>query len=223
MKTNRIAVLTGIASFAVAGIANADLLQMRITADNHYAVYSSTGGLFTYHGGNELGSGGNPGAYNWSLPEDYSIQGGDRIYIAAWSDDATAQGVLAQVMNMTQQLSLDSGNPAWMVYHTDINRGDGDAHPDIAEMAGHVLTADTMSLWETPYVGESNGAQPWGTVPGIADTAKWMWLNVPGDSDPLRDGSGAGEMLIFSMQIPAPGTCALAGLGGVCVLRRRRK
>ncbi|MBS0192379.1 MAG: PEP-CTERM sorting domain-containing protein [Phycisphaerales bacterium] len=221
MKNCHKAIVAGMLA-ALSGMASADMLSFHITADNHYALYSSAAGVYSYHGGNELGSGGNPGAYNWSLPETYLINGGDRIFIAAWSDDSVAQGVLAQVMNLSTQQSLDSGSPAWMVYHTDVNRGDNDPHPSIEEIAGHVLNADTFSLWETPYVGEANGTQPWGTVPGIGDQARWMWLNTPGDDDPLRGGSAAGEMLIFSMQVPTPSSLALAGLGGLCVMRRRR-
>jgi len=220
MKKSHIAIVAGLVG-AVSGIASADVLNISITADNHYALYTSTAGLFTYHGGNELGSGGSPGDYNWSMPESYTFQSGDRVFIAAWSDDSVAQGVLAQVFNQSEQ-SLHSGNPAWEVYRTGMNRGDGDPHPALEEIAGHVLVADTLNLWEVPFVGEENGVGPWGTVPNIVSNARWMWWNTPGDSDPLRDGSGAGEMLVFGMRIPTPGTLSLAGLGGLCLARRRR-
>ncbi|MBX3378629.1 MAG: PEP-CTERM sorting domain-containing protein [Phycisphaeraceae bacterium] len=206
---------------AMSGIASAELLHVTITADNHYALYTSTSSLFSYIGGNELGSAGNPGTYNWSLPETYEFDSGERVFIAAWSDDSVAQGVLAQVFGQAEQ-SMHSGNPAWEVYRTGLNRGDNDPHPTIEEIAGHVLTADSLNLWEVPFVGEENGVEPWGTVPDIATAARWMWWNTPGDSDPLRGGSGAGEMLIFGMRIPTPGTLSLAGLGGFCLARRRR-
>lgn len=220
MKKSHIAVVAGLIA-AASGVASADVLNISITADNHYALYTSTNGLFAYHGGNELGYDGSQGGYNWSNPESYIINVADRIFIAAWSDDSVAQGVLAQVFNQNQQ-SLHSGNPAWEVYRTGVNRGDGDPHPVIEEIAGYVATADTLNLWEVPFVGEENGVGPWGTVPDIASNARWMWWNTPGDSDPLRDGSGAGEMLVFSMQVPTPGTLSLAGLGGLCMIRRRR-
>lgn len=220
MKISNAAIALGFAAL-VSGAASADMLNVTITADNHYALYTSTGGLFTYIGGNELGADGNPGQYNWSLPETYSFNSGDRVFIAAWSDDSVAQGVLAQVFNQAQQ-PLHSGNAAWEVYRTGVNRGDGDPHPLIEEMAGYVLTADALNLWETPYVGEENGIGPWGTIPDIASSARWMWGNVDGDPDPLRDGSGAGEMLIFSMQIPTPGSLALAGIGALGLARRKR-
>ncbi|MGH7241980.1 MAG: PEP-CTERM sorting domain-containing protein [Phycisphaerales bacterium] len=220
MKNLSIAIAAGLVA-CVSGVASAEMLDIKITADNHYALYTSAGGLFTYHGGNELGSGGSPGDYNWSLPETYSFDSGDRLFIAAWSDDSVAQGVLAQVFDQYQS-ALHSGNPAWEVYRTNINRGDGDAHPAIEEIAGHVLTADTLNLWESTYIGEENGVGPWGTIPEIASNARWMWWNNPDAADPLRGGTSAGEMLIFSMQIPTPGALSLAGLGGLCLARRRR-
>lgn len=220
MKKFHIAAAAGFIA-TITGFASAEVLHITITADNHYALYTSTGAMFSYHGGNETGYSGDPGEYNWSLPESYTIQSGDRLFIAAWSDDSVAQGVLAQIFGQDER-TLHSGNPAWEVYHTGLNRGDGDAHPSIEEIAGHVLTADTMNLWEVPYVGEEHGVGPWGSVPDIAAAARWMWWNTPGDPDPLRDGSGAGEMLVFGMRIPTPGTLTLAGLGGLCLARRRR-
>ncbi len=221
MKMTQLGIAALLTCVGVASSANAETLFMSITADNHYALYSSVGTTFTFHGGNELGSGGNPGTYNWSLPETYQFNAGDRVYIAAWSDDSVAQGVLAQVYDQFNN-SLHSGDPAWLVYHTNINRGDGDQHPDLIEMAAHVANADAFNLWEIPFVGEANGTDPWGTVPGITTAAKWMWYSAPGDADPLRGGSGDGEMLVFSMRVPAPGSLALAGLGGLCFARRRR-
>ncbi len=191
-----------------------------ITADNHYAVYTRTGSDFFYHGGNELGAGGNPGTYNWSLPESYSVQG-DLLYLAAWSDDSVAQGLLAQVM-MNQNDSLNSGDPRWEVYSTGVNRGDGDPHPSALEIAGYVGFADSNNLWDAPYIGGSNGISPWGTVPGITSAAQWMWWSANESGDPLHGGSGAGEMLIFRTNVPSPGAAALAGLGMLTGLRRRR-
>ena len=85
-----------LACVGAATAANAAPLYLKITADNHYALYSSTSNVFSYHGGNEIGAGGSPGTYNWSLPETYNINVGDRVFIAAWSDDSVAQGLLAE-------------------------------------------------------------------------------------------------------------------------------
>jgi uncharacterized protein (TIGR03382 family) len=210
-----------IALAVFAGSASADLVTGTITADNHYALYSSLGAAFSYHGGNELGAGGSPGQYNWSEAETYAFNGGDFIYIAAWSDDAVAQGVLGQFQSSGLGTIL-SGDSRWQVYATNINLGDGDPHPTASAIAGHVGFADTNALWESTYAGGANGVAPWSTIAGISPNARWMWKNVPGDPDPLEGGSGAAEMLIFRTVVPSPGTLALAALGGAALLRRRR-
>ncbi|MCC6425913.1 MAG: hypothetical protein IT435_03735 [Phycisphaerales bacterium] len=220
MKITKIALTTATLFAAVAGSAQAAVVDATITADNHYSLYSSAGNVFSYHGGNELGAAGSVGAYNWSEPEVYSFNAGEYLYIAAWSDDAVAQGVLANIW--VDGSPLHSGNAAWQVYKTDINRGDGDAHPAAIEVDGHVTFADSNNLWETPFVGAANGISPWGTVPGINGDANWMWYNTPNDIDPLQGGSGAGEMLIFRTSVPAPGAAALAGLAALAGFRRRR-
>lgn len=221
MKMNRTANIVAAAVCGLSAAAHAEPINGVVTADNHYALYTSSGNIFSYHGGNELGSGGAPGAYNWSVAEPYTFEAGDFLYIAAWSDDSVAQGVLAE-FNLSTRDSIMSGDSRWVVYGTNINRGDGDPHPDANEIAGHVNYADANSLWETPFTGDANGVQPWGTIAGISDSARWMWKDVIGDSDPLHGGSGAGEMLIFRTVVPAPGSAALLGLAGLLVKRRRR-
>jgi len=204
--------------------ANAELLTGTITADNHYALYSSTGNVFSYHGGNELGPEGNPGTYNWSQAESYSFNVGDVLYIAAWSDDAVAQGVLGQFHSDTLGTIL-SGDARWEVFGTNVNRGDGDPHPGALEIAGYVNYADTNALWEAPFVGGDNGVTPWGNIAGISEKARWMWMNYPGDPDPLNGGSAGAEMLIYRTVIPTPGSAVLvglAGVGGMIGYRRRR-
>ena len=202
-----------------ASVSSAALVTATITADNHYALYSSTGASFSYHGGNELGPGGAPGSYNWSLPEPYSFEAGDFVYIAAWSDDSVAQGVLANMM--AGSMNLDSGSPSWQVTSVGVNMGDGSPHPDASEIATRVAFADTNSLWETPFVGGANGVSPWGSVPGIDGNAKWMW-RANGGNDTTQGGANYGEYLIFRTTVPAPGSLALAGLGGLLIARRRR-
>ena len=143
-----------IACVGAATAANAAPLYLTITADNHYALYSSTGNVFAYHGGNETGPGGSPGTYNWSLPETYNINVGDRVFIAAWSDDSVAQGLLAEMWDSNEN-QLHTGVGPWEVYKTGMNRGNGDPHPTSLEIAGHVQTADLGNLWEVPFVGDA--------------------------------------------------------------------
>ncbi|MBL9141931.1 MAG: hypothetical protein JNK53_08705 [Phycisphaerae bacterium] len=213
-------VMTSASLGALTAAAHAELVTGTITADNHYALYSSIGSTFTYHGGNETGAAGNPGTYNWSLPESWSFDAGEYLYIAAWSDDAVAQGVLGQFSSSSLG-SILSGDARWQVYGTDTNRGTGASHPTAGDVAAHVHTATTNNLWETPFVGGKNGLAPWNTIAGISGDARWMWIDVPGEPDPLQGGSGAREMLIFRTVVPAPGALALLGVSGLATRRRR--
>jgi MYXO-CTERM domain-containing protein len=216
-----------IALSAGVATAQADVVDTYITADNHYALYSSDGGgVWGYHGRNELGPGGAPGTYNWSEAEHFTYNSvGGYLYIAAWSDNSSAQGLLADLQ--INGIDYSSGNAAWQVYRTNVDRGDGDAEPTLAEMAQYVLDANTSAFgntWETPAVGGINGSQaPWAMVPGInSQTARWMWVNNPNQPDPFSPGTGYGEMLVFRISVPTPGAAAFLGLGMLGATRRRR-
>lgn len=219
MKNLTIALLT---ASVLAGAANADVVTGKITADNHYALYSSVGDVFAYHGGNELGAGGSEGGYNWSNAESYSFQAGDYLYIAAWSDDSVAQGVLAEFHSDGLGTIL-SGDSRWQVFGTGVNLGDGDAHPDASFIGTHVMNANANNLWEEIFSGGTNGISPWGEIAGIDKSSKWMWHGAVGDDDPTQGGSGANEMLIFRTVVPTPSSLALVGMGGIAAIRRRRR
>ncbi|HZW06118.1 MAG TPA: PEP-CTERM sorting domain-containing protein [Phycisphaerales bacterium] len=217
MKTT----LTAIATLALAAAANADIVSATVTADNHYALYTGTDDAVTFIGRNEMGAGGTPGTYNWSQPETWSFTTGSYIYIAAWSDDAVAQGLLAQVTGLSD--TYHSGDARWQVFPTFVNLGDGDAAPTGMQLTAYIADANSGNKWEAPHVGAANGIGPWGAIAGIGSAPRWMWVQNPGQADPLQGGSGYGEMLIFRMSVPAPGAAAALGLGGLAALRRRRR
>lgn len=214
-------ILTVTALLAMAATANADLVNATITADNHYALYTGDTSSVSLIGRNEMGSGGSPGSYNWSQPESWSFSTGAFIYIVAWSDDSVAQGVLAQMNGVTD--TYHSGDARWEVYPTFVARGDGSVEPTPAELQGYLSTADAGNLWQTPSVGGMNGVSPWGVVPGIGTSIPWMWVENPGQGSSFTGGSGYGETLVFRMAVPAPGAAALIGVGGLSIMRRRRR
>ena len=80
----------------LAGTAQAETTAT-FTADNHYAIYGEYDGTLELIGSNESGASGSPGAYNWSLAETFTFDTPDTVYIAAWSDDRVAQGLLGQL------------------------------------------------------------------------------------------------------------------------------
>lgn len=212
----------------------ASMISATITADNHYALYvgNGAGTMVTLIGGNELGAGGAPGTYNWSLPEGYGFATDlDHLYIAAWSDDHVAQGLLAELL--IDGDSLFSGDTdRWEVYATGIDKDDGAAYPTIAELGTQIGIANagtggpgTSVGWTSIVPGGLNGVGPWGTVPGISGAASWMWWGV-GEGSPFAPGGDFDEYLIFrtSLQpVPLPGAALLGilGLGTVAWFKKR--
>ena len=212
---------TGIVAMA-AGMASADSITATITADNHYALYTSTGDTFSLIGRNEIGYGGSTGGYNWSQAETWTFEAGDFIYIAGWSDDAVAQGILADIQGVNE--SFHSGDSRWQVIAAGDNLGDGSPAPTIPDLASRVAYADLNNTWETPFTGGTNGISPWGSIAGIANDINWMWRTNGDDANPLIGGTDTEEYLIFRMptSVPAPGALALAGVGCMALSRRRR-
>ncbi len=210
-----------IAFAALTGVAQAALVQTTMTADNHYAIYADNGGVITFVGGNELGRLGDPGNYNWSLPETMTFNATTAIYIAAWSDDAFAQGLLGDLTINGQDFS--TGNAAWRVYRTGLDRDDDVSYPTASDVSTQLGIANANNLWEVPHVGGLNGIQPWGVIPGVStNNARWMWASQPNDTDPLIGGVDVGEYLVFCIPVPTPGVLALAAMGGLLAIRRKR-
>jgi hypothetical protein len=199
-----------------------------VTADNHYSIYRVTGGsagadTLALVGGNELTFDGSPGLYNWSLPETFTFETQrDTIYLAAWSDDFFAQGLLGQFISTTGGTIL-SGDARWQVFRTGIDLDDNDPYPTAALMQTQIALANSTSAWTTTAVGGPNTAAtaPWREIPGITQNARWMWADTNGTS--FEPGADVGEFLIFCVTIPSPSSFALAGLGLLVAGRRSRK
>lgn len=215
------ALLAATTLVAFAGTAHAGPVTATITADNHYALYTTSGSGVAYIGGNETGTAGSPGTYNWSKAETWNFNAGEYIYIAAWSDNSVAQGLLAQLVMESE--TILSGDARWEVMSTGIDLNTGASHPTSGDIESWVSLAESNNLWEAPHVGGANGIQPWGVIAGITTDANWMWRGIE-SGDPLSGGANHGEFLIFRIPgvVPAPGPIALAGLGGLFMARRKR-
>jgi hypothetical protein len=210
-----------IATLAFAGLASATTINAVVTADNHYSLYSVGGnGALTLVGGNELGSDGNPGDYNWSVAETWSFD--TTVFIGAWSDDFYAQGLLGEFRSRRSHDSRATLRAE--VFSTGIDIDDfAGAYPSAGDVTTQIGIANATNGWRTPVVDGNNGVGPWGTIAGISNQARWMWANPDNVPDPFGfPGYNAGEYLIFCVPIPSAGTGALAGLGLLVGLRRKR-
>lgn len=207
-----------------AGAAEASYIA-KITADNHYAIYVDAPGGVTLVGGNELGAGGSPGTYNWSRAETFTFDTSNHIYIAVWSDDAVAQGLLADIRDTNTGALLHTGVAPWEVMVTGVTKGDGSPQPSGAEIAMYSAQADANDEWLTPYVGPKNlsSTAPWGLIAGIDEEARWTWGNPFNAANPLIGGTNHVEYQIFRIDVPTPGTIGLASLGFLATARRRRR
>jgi len=158
-----------------------------ITADNDYALYYGTenGSSITFVGRSNLTD-------TWTSAENWSFNAKkeDYIYVAAWSDNAVAQGLLGQFVTDLPSTILTNTN--WQVYLTNDDKGNGSVEPSTSEMSNKI----TGAVWSPVSNYLNYGSGPWGTtVTGINSAAKWIW------GSPLLPGSGYGEYQIFRIRI----------------------
>lgn len=203
-----------------AGSASAVPVTATLTADNHYALYygNADGSGMTFVGMNEIGAGGDPGEFNWSLPETFTFEtDADYIYIVAWSDDVVAQGLIGQ-FNIASGLFV-TGTNGWEVAIADEDLDDGSPAPATGVLSSFVFGA----TWGNVTNSLPNGAAPWGTVPGVATSAAWIW-----GGELIGGGLGGREYQVFRFrpageEIPEPASVALllTGLLALAVQKRR--
>src|ERR1035437_6931005 len=93
------------------------------------------------------------------------------LYIAAWSDWGTRQGLLISILGWFRPEIL-GGDREWEVYPT--NRHHRGAAPTVPVVESSIASAN----WRTPAVGPDNSGvdKTFGKVRQISSCASWMWF-----------------------------------------------
>lgn len=221
------AIAITILSFLMGVTAQAQVTAV-ITADNAYGFGYGTATAIPstqYYGGIENLTAADIFSFATGA-ETYTVYPAitDYLYIVAWSDDVTKQGVLGQFKNGSLP-SLYTGIGNWQVFATGINFDSNALNttkgPSLALINQQIIIANkgigtlassggwvgVKSTGQSLAIGELNdtlgGDFP--QVAGIDSTARWMWFNVdPTKYNAFTQGPGTGghkEFLIF--RIPA--------------------
>lgn len=206
---------------AVAGAsstATAVNLDMTITSDNAYTLFLGDSAGPTSVIGSDLAT----TATEIFLTESYSFSSNDFIYISAWNFGGDL-GMLFDLTDTTNNIDLSSGVGAWEVaVLNESGRGNTSAHT--VSQINSLLADPATTPFATPYIGDfndstNNAPRPVSQIASISSTSSWMWANV-GSPNPIDAGDN--QTVLFRLQIPAPGSLALLGLGGLAAVRRRR-
>jgi hypothetical protein len=151
-----------------------------LTADNHYGLYHGTADAdaWTFIGRNEMGSQGDPGTYNWSLPEtfDFDAFSDHHLYVVAWDEDGGGPAMWVGQFNLPDGTRIVSDTTSWeCICGSGPSPRSGDVPQDDL-LIGDVLAGGFVPpLWSVP-----NGSDPWaavggGPIPDVGDDASFIW------------------------------------------------
>jgi hypothetical protein len=168
-----------------------------MTADDAFDLYVSTNDSVA---GTYVGSG-----YNWPTTFTFTqaLTPGmpNYIHIYAWDTNFTISGVIGQFSLSDTDMLFANGTQSLLTNTTDWRMADN---------------GWGVPFYYAPNSLGANGASPWGTRPGISNSAEWLW------SDQGLD-LGHEYFSTTITPIPAPSAILLVGLGSAVVgwLRRR--
>jgi hypothetical protein len=229
----------------------AQTYTVKIDADNDYALYTGNATAATTFYGNQY----NSVSAQLFVAQSYNVTlsvADPYVYIAAWSDTSTAQGLLVDVDSYpTGNVLLGSGSIAagqWQVAATGMSLPASASPPDVffgdPGMANAIAAAnnstDPSGGWVTPTdytkydnaqggVYTSINGPPGVVVPQIAGTSEWMWYEIPGTGGgdvPFAPGLNEDEYLIFRLPVtavPEPASTGVMVAGGAALLAMRRR
>lgn len=189
-------------------------VEVVITADNGYGFgYGTESEILSYFGGVESFLAGE--IFNCSEgPESYTVpaadaSAGNALYIIAWADKATTQGVIAQFQRAGGDTPTYTGSGDWEVCPTGQDYDPGSGGPTIDVIGDAITACNDESAWVDGdgdqsgklQIGEDNST-PRSSVTagnefpiacGIDEEARWMWYSW----DPSMDWPSSGSPFIW--------------------------
>ncbi len=218
------------ATVLLSPLAHADNWTINTVADNFERVYFGTPTTTTFFAG----------ATSWPTPVTMTALGrppSDYIYVECHSDYGNGQGFLGTFTNTTLGMTVNTDLTNWDVFPAGaylpqlgyaFSSWPAFQTPSQTQVDAAILYATTNSLWVAPSGGpgyfNTVGSPLWGPISTISPSAQWIWYNSNASPNPLIPGFNHDEFLVFRFKgfIPAPGSLALLGVGGVLAGRRRR-
>ncbi len=144
-----------------------------LTADNHYALFVADreGNGLKFIGRNELGPEGNPGEFNWNLPEswNFDVNTGDHLYVLAWN--TSLPGMYIGDFTLPDTSKLFSNATQWENYVSGNITPEINGLPSFSNLSAEIAAAK----WSAPQAFVANGSPTWGTIPGIDPAAHHIW------------------------------------------------
>ena len=148
----------------------------------------------------------------WPGAQVVNVSSTDRfLYLACWSDDIAAQGLLHDftISSPFGQLQAFSGNPLWKVAPADANIT-GCSSPSEDMIAGGMAIRIPYAVFVDVAVGCANPPPGqdcygrWGPVAAISGSARWMWFDShlqTSPNAPFEPGFNHREFLIFRLDL----------------------
>ncbi len=172
---------------------NSATLTATVTADNYYGLYYGSETSLTFVGRNEKGSAGNPGPYNWILPETFSnlpLSETDRLYIVQWNEGSGPantdwQALLGQFVTSDGGLLVTNRSDWGYFLTSEPNPGSFGDTPSADALEVTIGSAS----WTPPGFSTPNGTGIWAhpsyTAPGGIDgiTRQADWISRTSDTD----------------------------------------
>lgn len=182
-------------------------LTGHFTCDNCYAVYTGTANEVTVKHKEETNT---LASQIWQGESvTFQVSDGDYLYLIAWSDDTTMQGLIGSFTVNGE--TIHTGDEGWEVLATGHNL-DSHEYPDKNQINTFIANS-TPPDWLPPFAGAINNppeGKPYRSkIADIPDEARWVWHDSNQDARnkyPQRpyvpfSGFDHNEFLIFRIPI----------------------